>query len=80
MKNLDVICKTLSIITHRPERKFRRTIMTAIKSGVLPPSKLLDDCPDGEERVNHYVEHEAAGILNWAIEAGVLANKQRGRP
>lgn len=74
MTNLDVICKVLNQVTQKPENNFRQAIVDGIKSGSIPVGKLYDKCPDGEERVKYFVQHEAQGILNWAVQGAIMTH------
>lgn len=77
MTNFDVITETLARVTGKPSRKLRQVVSAAVRSGAMPKGNLFDDCPDGKERVEHFVKHEAPGILNWAVQAGIMASGRR---
>ena len=72
MTNLDVMTSVLAQVTGRPQDRFRQVICTAIECGEMPAGKLFQECPDGEQRVEYMVKHEASGILNWAIQGGIM--------
>ena len=73
MTNFDVLTETLARVTGKPARKFRQVVSVAVRSGAIPKGKLFDDCPDGQKQIDYFVKHEAPGILNWAVQAGVMA-------
>lgn len=77
MTNFDVITETLSRVTGKPSRTFRQVVSAAVHSGAMPKGNLFDECPDGKERVEYFVQHEAPGILHWAVQVGIMANKQK---
>lgn len=75
MTNFDVITETLSRVTGKPAIKYRQLVSAAVRTGAMPKGRLFDECPDGKERVDYFVQHEAEGILNWAIQGGIMANR-----